>query len=75
MQSMFKFGNHFIGGISLMYIKSMNTYSLLIIYKVFKDYLLHERYSIVNFFPCSTAGWLNGFTSKRVHVVIVSKIL
>ena len=30
MHSMFKFGNHFLGGISLVYIKPVNTYSLLI---------------------------------------------
>ena len=30
MHSMFKIGNHFLGGISLMYIKPANAYSLLV---------------------------------------------
>ena len=41
---MFKFGNHFIGGISLMYIKPVNTYSLLITFM-----LLHLNIDMLHY--------------------------
>ena len=44
MKSIFKFGNHFIGGISLMYIKPANTYSLLVTFM-----LLHLTIDILNY--------------------------
>ena len=44
MKSIFKFGNHFIGGISLMYIKPSNAYSLLITFM-----LLHLTIDILNY--------------------------
>ena len=44
MQSIFKFGNHFIGGISLMHIKLANTYSLLITFM-----LLHLNIDILHY--------------------------
>ena len=44
MQSMFKLGNHFLGGISLMYIKPINTYSLLVTFM-----LLHLTVDILHY--------------------------
>ena len=44
MESIFKFGNHFIGGISLMYIKPANTYTLLVTFM-----LLHLTVDILHY--------------------------
>ena len=44
MQSIFKFGNHFLGGISLIYIKPINTYSLLVTFM-----LLHLTVDILHY--------------------------
>ena len=44
MESMFKFGNHFIGGISLMYIKPANTYTFLATFM-----LLHLTIDIMHY--------------------------
>tara|TARA_R100000501_G_C2542607_1_gene60700 strand:- start:335 stop:538 length:204 start_codon:yes stop_codon:yes gene_type:complete len=41
---MFKFGNHFLGGISLVHIKSINTYSLLITF-----ICLHVSIDVLNY--------------------------
>ena len=44
MHSIFKFGNHFLGGISLMYIKPAKTHTLLITFM-----LLHLTIDIMNY--------------------------
>jgi hypothetical protein len=44
MHSIFKFGNHFLGGISLIYIKPINTYSLLVTFM-----LLHLTIDILHY--------------------------
>ena len=43
MECIFKIGNHFLGGISLIYIESLKTYSLLITF-----ILLHLSLDILN---------------------------
>ena len=44
MQNIFKIGNHFLGGISLIYIKPINTYSLLITF-----ICLHISIDVLNY--------------------------
>ena len=44
MHSIFKFGNHFLGGMSLIYIKPVNTYSLLVTFM-----LLHLTIDILHY--------------------------
>ena len=43
MENIFKIGNHFLGGISLIYIESLKTYSLLVTFM-----LLHLTIDILN---------------------------
>ena len=43
MESIFKVGNHFLGGISLVYIEPLKTYSLLVTFM-----LLHFTIDILN---------------------------
>ena len=43
MESIFKVGNHFLGGISLIYIESLKAYSLLVTFM-----LLHFSLDILN---------------------------
>ena len=44
MENIFKIGNHFLGGISLIYIESLKTYSLLVTFM-----LLHLEIDILHY--------------------------
>ena len=47
MESIFKFGNHFLGGISLTHIKLANVYTLLVTFMLFHltiDMYHHPKY-------------------------------